>query len=398
MSRSAFTLIELLIVIAIVAALSVVVVLAINPAELLRQSRDVDRLSDMDVVSKAISLYTTDVGGSLGLSSTIYLSIPDPQATSTAGDQCQGLGLSSSSVGWAYHCSGNSTYKNVDGTGWVPINFSQQSFGSSLSSLPVDPTNTTSSGLFYAYTPGGGAYAVTATLESQKYLTKAQNDGGYDPARYETGTNLIFVARSEGLMGWWTFDEGIGSTAKDSSGNGNAGTLGGTPVWQLGSSCKGGNCLSFVQSYVQIPNAGNFSAGSGHTIMAWFKPNALSVGTNIFLSFGVPYLSFHASGVNSFHSASIGGIQQSVQGSQTISTGNWYHVVGAYDNNRLMVYLNGVLDGSTPFSGADSIGSTLCVGAHNCSSYWTNGIIDNVRVYSRALSAVEIQNIYNAEK
>ena len=46
-SRSAFTLIELLVVIAILAILAVVVVLVLNPAELLKQSRDANRLSDM---------------------------------------------------------------------------------------------------------------------------------------------------------------------------------------------------------------------------------------------------------------------------------------------------------------------------------------------------------------
>ncbi len=52
----AFTLIELLVVIAIIAILSVVVVLSLNPAEMLRQSRDSNRVSDMDTLSHAISL------------------------------------------------------------------------------------------------------------------------------------------------------------------------------------------------------------------------------------------------------------------------------------------------------------------------------------------------------
>ena len=47
MHRKGFTLIELLIVIAVIAILAVIVVLTLNPAELLRQSRDADRLSDM---------------------------------------------------------------------------------------------------------------------------------------------------------------------------------------------------------------------------------------------------------------------------------------------------------------------------------------------------------------
>ena len=70
-SKKGFTLIELLVVIAIVAVLSVVVVLTLNPAELLKQARDSTRIADMSTYKSAISLYLTDVTSpSLG-SSTI---------------------------------------------------------------------------------------------------------------------------------------------------------------------------------------------------------------------------------------------------------------------------------------------------------------------------------------
>src|ERR1039458_7608646 len=95
--RKGFTLIELLVVIAIIAILAVVVVLTLNPAELLRQSRDANRVSDLATLNAAINIYNTDQSGastySLGAASTSNPSIYDPAATSTAGDQCQGLGM-----------------------------------------------------------------------------------------------------------------------------------------------------------------------------------------------------------------------------------------------------------------------------------------------------------------
>lgn len=92
--QSVFTLIELLIVIAVIAILSVVVILVLNPAELLRQSRDSNRIADMASLNSALGIYSSDQStGSLGTINTIYVSIPDPTATSTTGDQCQGLGL-----------------------------------------------------------------------------------------------------------------------------------------------------------------------------------------------------------------------------------------------------------------------------------------------------------------
>lgn len=134
-----FTLIELLIVIAIVAILSVVVILALNPAELLKQAKDSNRISDMDTLNRAVALYQTDVpSGSLGTANTVYLSLIDPAATTTTGTNCAGLALNASALpsGWNYHCPASSTLKKVDGTGWLPINFSSISTGAPLSSFP----------------------------------------------------------------------------------------------------------------------------------------------------------------------------------------------------------------------------------------------------------------------
>lgn len=177
-SRLSFTLIELLIVIAVIAVLATVVILVINPAELLKESRDANRLSDMKTLDQAIELYSEDVGTGMGTSSVLYLSVPDPTATTSAGSDCSGLGLSSSSLpsGWAWHCAGPSYYKKVDGTGWIPIDFQSASFGSSLGTEPVDPTNSTSSGLYYAYVASGTNFELTALMESGKYAMGGSKD------------------------------------------------------------------------------------------------------------------------------------------------------------------------------------------------------------------------------
>lgn len=76
--RRGFTLIELLIVIAIIAVLSVVVILSLNPAELLRQARDSNRLSDMATLKSAIALYLADTATpKIGTTGTCYVSAPD---------------------------------------------------------------------------------------------------------------------------------------------------------------------------------------------------------------------------------------------------------------------------------------------------------------------------------
>src|ERR1019366_7545698 len=162
--RRGFTLIELLVVIAILAVLAVVVVLTLNPAGLLQESRDSNRVSDMATLNTGINLFLADGATAIGSANTVYVSIPDPSATSTAGDQCQGLGLLTLPSGYTYQCAASSAYRNVNGTGWIPVNFSSLSSGSPLGNLPVDPSNSSSSRLYYTYETNGSQYEVTSVM------------------------------------------------------------------------------------------------------------------------------------------------------------------------------------------------------------------------------------------
>src|ERR1700733_9599187 len=90
---SGFTLIELLVVIAIIAILAIVVILVLNPAVIFQQTKDSNRISDMSTLNTVLATYTAQSGGSLGVANMVYVSIPDPTATTTAGDHCEGLGL-----------------------------------------------------------------------------------------------------------------------------------------------------------------------------------------------------------------------------------------------------------------------------------------------------------------
>ncbi|MDP3948579.1 MAG: type II secretion system protein, partial [bacterium] len=215
--RTGFTLIELLIVIAILSILAVTVIITLNPQELIKQARDSTRLSDMAQLNSALNIYQTDSSiqgsSSFGTASTTYISIPDPTATSTAGDQCQGLSLPTLPSGWTYHCAATSTNRNVDGTGWIPVNFTSISYGSPLGTLPVDPVNTTSSGNYYTYTPGG-SFMLTATPESNKTRT-TQADQTTGAITVGTDLTLSPLFNSSGLVGYWKFDEGSGTSSTD---------------------------------------------------------------------------------------------------------------------------------------------------------------------------------------
>jgi prepilin-type N-terminal cleavage/methylation domain-containing protein len=194
-----FTLIELLVVIAIIAILSVVVILTLNPAELLRQSRDSNRISDLSVTKSAISFYLASVTSPvLGVSGTCY----QDAATTTAGAVTVGTSTCGTWFSQASTTSAYSSSTAVDGTGWIPIAFSTTTAGnaiaggSPLGSLPHDPVN--NDGVhFYSYEASttSNQFKLDAHMESQKYGFGGSNDvvstdGGIDPNSYEVGTNL----------------------------------------------------------------------------------------------------------------------------------------------------------------------------------------------------------------
>ena len=182
-TKKGFTLIELLIVIAIIAILSVVVILTLNPAELLRESRDSNRVSDLSVTKSAISFYLTSGPSPLGLGTSGVCYIGDAVGTSS----CSSWFQTDTSVA-------TSVTRSPTTSGWIPINFTGITAGGSpLSQLPVDPLFGSNDGVhFYSYTASstGLVFKLGAVLESTKYASYAVNDGGISSSTYEVGTNL----------------------------------------------------------------------------------------------------------------------------------------------------------------------------------------------------------------
>ena len=182
-TKKGFTLIELLIVIGILAILVAAVVVVLNPAQLLAQARDGQRMSDLDAAKSAIQLYLSMESGTL----------------STAGPfvTVAGMTVSSSPTNWTTATTTSSTA--VDGTGWIPVDFSGMAGGSPLARLPIDPTNSGEFGYGYVANTSAGTFKLIGRLESTKYQPKMATDGGnlstcstYTAATcwYEVGTDV----------------------------------------------------------------------------------------------------------------------------------------------------------------------------------------------------------------
>ena len=179
--QKGFTLIELLVVIALIAVLAVAVVLALNPAELLKQGRDSTRISDLANINSALSLYLVDVSTSMLTTSTNCFVHASSGATLA---NCQARFTSGVTA------LSSTTSQAVNGQGWIPVNLSLISSGSPLPRYPIDPTN--SGNYYYAFRPSTtpGFYEINAILESSKYTPQMASDGGSSSTVYEVGNDL----------------------------------------------------------------------------------------------------------------------------------------------------------------------------------------------------------------
>jgi prepilin-type N-terminal cleavage/methylation domain-containing protein len=185
-----FTLIELLVVVSIIAILAVFVILTLNPAQMLAQARDSQRISDMSTLKSAISLYLQDVSSpSIGSSSVCYGSAPLTPGSAGCGGR---MSASDATVTTTTAAAAAST----TGGGWIPINFATITSGSPIGSEPVDPINNAT--YFYSYATTGSPtflYELDAHMESTKYAASGTSDiestdGGSNSNTYETGTSL----------------------------------------------------------------------------------------------------------------------------------------------------------------------------------------------------------------
>lgn len=429
-NREGFTLIELLVVIAIIAVLAVVLILTLNPAELLRQSRDARRISDISTITNALNLYNVDQAGgagySLGVPLDTYPSIADPSATSTAGDQCQALGMPAflASTGESWQCAASSSYRNVNATGWIPVNLSKLSSGAPIGSLPIDPINQTSSGLFYSYNMSGTQFEVVADLESQKYKTQF---GGLTqtidfPEVISGGVPTISALYSpSALVGYWPLTEGAGSTAVDQSGNGNSGTWNGTPIGNNATyynTAKVGAYAGYFDGstdYINVANQANFNfANTTFTVAGWFKTGSTADGWIIGKGgngsgWGViinGYCNYYGnlivvikdSSNNEYYECSSDG---------TLNDNTWHYFVAVITTNTTnpsletsSIYIDGALNNGT--SVADALPynlstSTLEIGARVTGTNYS-GSLNDLRVYNRALSPAEVAALYDAER
>ena len=221
------------------------------------------------------------------------------------------------------------------------------------------------------------------------------------------GTGII--ADPNAPFAHWKLDETSGTQAIDSVGS-NDGTFVDTPAWVTGQ-VDGGLDFDGVDDYVDV---GTFDvAGTGLTMLGWF--NAESIPTSdprIVSKADGPdegdawwQISTTDSGSNRYLRMRVkaGGTTTTFADStENLTAGNWYFAVATYDNasGDMKLYLDGaeIASGSHAFGGAVDTGPAVpvAIGANGTAERFFDGVLDDVRVYDRALDATEISALFAA--
>src|SRR3954451_5501150 len=198
-----------------------------------------------------------------------------------------------------------------------------------------------------------------------------------------------------GLAAAYAFDAGSGTTAADASGTGNNGTISGA-TWSAAG--KFGSALSFngTRAIVNIPDANSLDLTSGMTLEAWVRPAALSGYRTVVMKDVPGELSYalYASGdVNRPNTwARIGGVSRDATGTAALPLNTWTHQAATYNGTTLLLYVNGAQASSRTVSGSITTSANpFHVGGNPVWGEYFSGLIDEVRVYNRALGVSEIQ-------
>jgi len=200
------------------------------------------------------------------------------------------------------------------------------------------------------------------------------------------------------LLGWWKFDRGFGATALDWSSHGNPGTLEGDPRWVAG---YDGDALELDgDDWVSIDGYKGVLGGGAFSITAWIR----AATNGEIIGWGQPTNGQRVE----FRTANLrlrfenGGGDRNVQGYTEVLDFQWHHVAVTVKENAtvsypdVIIYLDGENDtisttSDEPFNVIANYDVTIGQRYNRSVARFFAGVIDDVRIYDRVLTAEEIK-------
>lgn len=375
-NTKAFTLLEILLVVAAIAILAGIVIVAISPARQLAQGRNTARRSDVSTILNAIYQYSLDSNGLF---------------PNTIDTNLRMLGTSNS--GCNVTCGGG-------GGGAVTVTDNSQSTFAGIYFNTIYNTNSSllnlsanqTSGTYTSDIKDATASATWSTLAwvPNRPTNKALPNNSASETGYPTGN--VNMTGNVLLM---HLDESAGTnTFADSSGNNNGGTCSGASCPTMGVAGKfgtGGNfngLNSVISSNISSINSGQIS------VSAWIKTTnggiGLIVNQDPTFDFGVGWTS------NKLTLWLNDGSFKGATSVSNVNDGKWHFVVGVYDNSSIKLYIDGVQDGVNNVGNISRVGTAkkTVIGALNSGGQNFLGTIDEISIFNRALTPTEISDHY----
>jgi RHS repeat-associated protein len=276
-----------------------------------------------------------------------------------------------------------------------------------IAATATPPANTTVPTISGTPRQGRTLTADTGTWSnsptSYAYQWQRCTQGGYSSA-----------VLSDNPAAFWRLNESTTTAAAaDSSGHGNNGSYAGgvsVGVTSVPVTTEADTAATFNGStgYVSVPNSSSLNPSTAISLEAWVKPSASytePIVLKSFTSHNSPYYQYglFESGTGLRMELALGGTRVTVNSSGvSLTVGSWNYVVATWDGGTVRFYINGVAAGSTAAAGTLSSYSTPVDLATyenlrtSGSSYFWGGSLDEVAVYSTALSATRISAHYSA--
>lgn len=242
-------------------------------------------------------------------------------------------------------------------------------------------------------TPGASAHVDSGLVNGATYyyMVAATNVVGSS-----ANSSQIAATPTRDLVGHWKFDEASGTLANDSSGNNNTGTLANTPTRVAGK--LGAGALQFAsasQEYITVANASSLNSPvRAITLAAWINATDWA-GNRRILQKG--------NSDNQYRLLAEGGLLKfDLNGVDTLTaplppTATWVHIAATWNGSTMVLFTNGVAQtsagaGGTITTTADPLAIARKNGSGVSGDYF-NGRLDDVRIYNRALSGLEVATL-----
>lgn len=216
-------------------------------------------------------------------------------------------------------------------------------------------------------------------------------------------SNFVYADITTGLIGWWKFDDGSGTSVLDSSGKGSVGDLTGhAPTWTSGLR-QGALSFNGTSQYVDLGNPVILEPTTSLSVSAWvYRTGALvsfsgivSCQKNASNEGGYILAGIATNSVRFYIDKAGNGNWSFAQTDSALPLNQWTHLLGVWDGATVLLYVNGVLQATTGVAGSigyAAVSQNAYIGRYATDNF--PGLIDDVRVYNRALTAQDVYMLY----